>query len=100
MNGTLTATLYKGTFTVTSGVCTVDTAVSTGYVFTQTVTSQAGPVSYNTANTTVVGTTSSGSTTGQFTDGSFFWLIHYDDQSLTDPSDRCESSTISHNDSP
>ncbi len=31
---------------------------------------------------------------------SYFWLIHYrQDNGLTNPPDRCESSTITHNDS-
>src|SRR5439155_21986593 len=53
MNGTLTATLYKGTFTVTSGVCTIDTAVSTGFVFTLKFTNNACPIYYSTPNTTI-----------------------------------------------
>ena len=31
-------------------------------------------------------------------DGSYFWLIHYVDNSRTSPNDRCETSSISHND--
>jgi len=101
LQGSLTVTLYKGVFAGPASNCTVGTGVA--------VTGQSyGPISvstatntfvYNTTNTTfVVGTNSDGTTTGAGTDGTYFWLIHYVDNSLGSPTDRCETSTISHND--
>lgn len=101
LHGTLTVTLYKGAFAGTAGNCTVGTGVAvTGQSYGPiTVNPGTNSFTYNTTNTTfVVGTNSDGTTTGAGTDGTYFWLIHYVDNSLTSPNDRCETSTISHND--
>jgi hypothetical protein len=101
LNGTLTVTLYKGTFAGTASNCTVGTGVAvTGQSYGPiTVNPGSTSFTYNTTNTTfVVGTNSDGTTTGAGTDGTYFWLIHYADNNLSSPTDRCETSTISHND--
>jgi hypothetical protein len=104
LNGTLTATLYSGTFTVTGGVCTPDagaTAIA-GQQYTFTVSTATNTGSFNTTNTDpatapnttfYVGTNPDGTAGGA--PGAYFWLIHYVDNSLTSPPDRCESSTVS-----
>ena len=75
------------------------TATSTGYVFTQTVgPNQAAPVSYNTDNTSVVGTKADGN--AGITGDHFFWLINYDDSALSDPPNRCEKSDLAINNNP
>jgi hypothetical protein len=102
LNGTLTVTLYKGTFGGTASNCTIGTGVAVSGQSYGPITVNPGTNSfvYNTTNSTfVVGTNSDGTTTGAGTDGTYFWLIHYADTGgLTSPSDRCETSTISHND--
>jgi hypothetical protein len=102
LHGTLTVTLYKGTFGGTANNCTVGTGVAVpgqSYGSANNVSSATNTFTFNTSNTTfVVGTNSDGTTTGAGTDGTYFWLIHYVDNSLTPPADRCETSTISHND--
>ena len=106
MNGTLTATLYKGTPGGTLASCTIGTGVATGYARTFTI--NTGPSGTNTGNTVTVFTNnttffvgvdpSDGTVDATDGDGSYFWLIHYVDNSLTSPNDRCEVSTITHND--
>jgi hypothetical protein len=101
LHGTLTVTLYKGAFGGTAANCTVGTGVAvTGQSYGPiTVNPGTNSFVYNTTNSAfVVGTNSDGTTTGAGTDGTYFWLIHYVDNSLTSPTDRCETSTISHND--
>jgi hypothetical protein len=102
LHGTLTVTLYKGAFGGTASNCTIGTGVAVSGQSYGPITVNPGTNSftYNTTNTTfVVGTNSDGSTTGAGTDGTYFWLIHYADSGgLNSPSDRCETSTISHND--
>ncbi len=102
LHGTLTVTLYKGAFGGSAGNCTIGTGVPvTGQAYGPiTVNNGTNSFIYNTTNTTfVVGTNSDGTTTGAGTDGTYFWLIHYADTGgLTSPHDRCETSTISHND--
>jgi len=97
LHGTLTVTLYKGVFGGTADNCTVGTGVATGVSSGAVAVSTAtNSFIYNTTNTTFfVGTNPDGTTTGAGTAGTYFWLIHYDDNSLTDPSDRCETSTLS-----
>ena len=104
LNGTLTVTLYSGTFTGTGGNCApaaTATAVS-GQAYTFTVSNglKTG-VSFNTTNTDpatspnttfYVGTKPDGSAGGAA--GTYFWLVDYDDNALTDPPDRCETSTV------
>src|ERR1700751_5178675 len=101
MTGTLTVTLYKGTFAGSAGNCTIGTGVAVSGQSYGPITVNPGTntFTYNTTNSTfVVGTNSDGTTTGAGTDGTYFWLIHYVDNSLTSPNDRCETSPISHND--
>jgi hypothetical protein len=100
LHGTLTVTLYKGAFGGTAGNCTVGTGVAVAnQSYSTPVSTATNTFTFNTTNTSfVVGTNSDGTTTGAGTDGTYFWLIHYVDNSLGSPSDRCETSTISHND--
>ncbi len=102
LHGTLTVTLYKGVFGGTAGNCTVGTGVAVSgqsYGSPNNVSTLTNTFTFNTTNSTfVVGTNSDGTTTGAGTDGTYFWLIHYVDNSLTSPPDRCETSTLSHND--
>jgi hypothetical protein len=100
LHGTLTVTLYKGAFGGTASNCTIGTGVAvSGQSYTTSVSTATNSFTYNTTNSTfVVGTNSDGTTTGAGTDGTYFWLIHYVDNNLTSPNDRCETSTISHND--
>ena len=98
LDGTLTATLYKGVFGGTAANCTVGTGVATGVSQTFDtsplgVPDASGTV-YNTTNSTFFVGTNPGGTAGA-TAGTYFWLIHYDDVHLTDPADRCETSTLS-----
>jgi hypothetical protein len=99
LDGTLTVKLYYGTFTVgTDGVCTADTGAVVKYTEPNIDTSPGGVPSasgtaFNTTNSTFfVGTKSDGSAGGL--NGTYFWLIHYDDANLADPKDRCESTSI------
>jgi hypothetical protein len=102
LKGSLTVTLYKGAFGGTAANCTVGTGVAViGQSYTQSVdqtnASPTNSFTYNTTNSTfVVGTNSDGSAGG--TDGTYFWLIHFAATGITSPNDRCETSTISHND--
>jgi hypothetical protein len=96
LHGTLTATLYRGSFTGTAANCApagTATAIS-GQVYTFTPNGDASGTAYQTTNTTFfVGTKSDGTAGGVA--GQYFWLIHYVDTNLTDPTDRCETSTLS-----
>jgi hypothetical protein len=105
LKGSLTVTLYRGTFTVTDGVCSADataTAIvgqSYAIAVDQTNANPTNSFTYNTTNSTFfVGTGPAQIPVG--TDvtygdaGAYFWLIHYDDSNLTDPKDRCESSNV------
>lgn len=88
LDGTLTVTLYEGTFTVTDGVCAPDetaTAV-TGQEYTFDTTGDATGSTYDTSNATFLVDTSN--------DGDYFWLVQYDDANFTDPADHCESTSI------
>jgi hypothetical protein len=111
MNGNLTVTLFYGA--LASGATMGNCSLATGAVqkFQETWSSAAGadhpaisgnPVTVNTHNTSFfVGTNpSTGVAGGPDTDSthSYIWLIHYADNSLTSPTDRCEVSTITHND--
>jgi hypothetical protein len=99
LNGTLTVTLYSGTFTGTAANCTKGTATAvTGQSYTFTPSGAASGTAYNTTNSTFfVGTKSDGTAGGAA--GNYFWLVHYDDSNLTDPPDRCESSNLTITDS-
>jgi hypothetical protein len=97
LTGTLTVKLYSGTFTVTGGVCTPDgggaSAFITGQQYTFNPSGATSPAAFNTSNTTFfVGTKDDGTAGGSATN--YFWLIHYDDNNLTDPPDRCEKTAI------
>ncbi|MDP9331128.1 MAG: hypothetical protein M3P11_10890 [Actinomycetota bacterium] len=82
LNGTLTFTLYHGNNCgVTSG-----TAVS-GQQYTVTVTNAASGSTFPTSNTTFKVRAANA--------GNYSWLVHYDDTTLTDPTDRCETSNVS-----
>jgi hypothetical protein len=102
LHGTLTVTLYKGAFAGTADNCTIGTGVPVSgqsYGTTGDVGTTGNSFTLNTTNSTfVVGTNADGTTGGTGTDGEYFWLIHYEDNSLTSPKDRCETSTITHND--
>ena len=104
LKGSLTVTLYKGTFTIVNDVCTADaTATSTGVTFTQSVDqTNANPTNtftYNTTNSTFfVGTKADGTPGG--TNGNYFWLIHFAATGLTSPNDRCEQTNITITDNP
>jgi hypothetical protein len=98
LNGTLTATLYSGSFSGTAANCTSGTATAVPnqqYTFDTSpggVPDASGTV-YQTTNTGFfVGTNPNGSAAGA--NGTYFWLIHYDDANLTDPADRCEMTAI------
>jgi hypothetical protein len=82
LNGTLTFTLYTGdNCGVTSG------AAVPNQQYVVTVTNAASGSTFSTSNTTfdVVAANA----------GSYSWLVHYDDDVLADPDDRCEKSTVS-----
>jgi len=82
LNGTLTFQLYTGdNCGATSG-----SAVS-GQFYSFTLTNASSPAVRSTTNTTFKVDTAS--------QGSYSWLVHYDDTTLTDPPDRCETSTVS-----
>ena len=98
LNGTLTATLYFGTFAGTAANCTAGTATAVpnqAYTFDTSpggVNDPSGSVYQTTNSTFFVGTNPNGTAAG--VNGTYFWLIHYDDANLTDPTDRCESTLI------
>ena len=103
LHGTLTVKLYYGAFTGTLASC----AIATGSVleYTEpdiTVNSLTNSDTEHTTNGTFyVGTNPiTGVAGGPDTDAThtYYWLIHYVDNSLTSPADRCESATITHND--
>jgi hypothetical protein len=94
LNGTLTVTLYSGTFSGTAGDCTAGSATAVpGQQYTFNPSGDASGTAYNTSNATFyVGTKPDGTAGGAA--GSYFWLVHYNDNNLTDPPDRCESSNV------
>jgi hypothetical protein len=94
LSGNLTATLYKGTFTVSNGVCTADASAQSVYSTGQIAVSGNSPQVVQTNNTTQYVGTNPGGTAGNAA-GAYFWLIHYNDANAADPPDRCESSSVS-----
>jgi hypothetical protein len=111
MSGNLTVTLYYGA--LATGATLSNCSLATGAVqkFQETWSSAVGadhsaisgnPVNVNTHNTSffVGSNPSTGVAGGLDTDSthSYIWLIHYVDNSLTSPNDRCETSTVTHND--
>jgi len=112
LKGTLTVTLYYGAMTASSTLAncaaTPDT-ITSGNKFSQQfsidrtgLTPSNSDTEFTTNSTHYVGTNPSTGAAGDLPDTdashSYFWLIHYDDNSLTDPPDRCETATITHND--
>jgi len=97
LTGTLTVSLYSGTFTVTTGVCTPDSPGSTaitGQSYTFNPSDAASGSTFNTTNSTFfVGTGPDGTNT-YGSPGAYFWLVQYHDNNLTSPKDHCESSNV------
>jgi hypothetical protein len=82
LNGTLTFQLYTGdNCGVTSG------APVPGQSYSFTLTNAPSPAVRSTTNTTFKVTAAN--------EGAYSWLVHYVDTFLTDPPDRCETSTVS-----
>jgi hypothetical protein len=79
LNGTLTFTLYD------DGTCGQDSGTAV-YTKTTTVTDAASGSTFSTNNSTHKVDASSST--------SWSWLVSYDDSSLSDPSDTCESTSI------
>jgi hypothetical protein len=79
LNGTLTFTLYP------SSDCTGTAVAGQSYSFT--LTNAPSPAVRSTTNTTFKVTATN--------EGAYSWLVHYDDATLTDPPDKCETSTVS-----
>jgi hypothetical protein len=97
LSGSVVATLYRGTFTGSLASCAVGTATSV-YTQTLTVSSATNTATVNTTNTgTFIGVNPATGAAGEV-DGSYFWLIHLNITGLTNAADRCETTTISHND--
>jgi hypothetical protein len=102
LNGTLTATLYQGSFSGTAANCTAGSATAvSGQSYSFTISGDASGTAYQTTNTDpasaghttfYVGSNPNGTAAGAA--GTYFWLIHYVDTNLTDPADRCETSTL------
>jgi hypothetical protein len=81
LNGTLTFTLYTGADCATSG-----TPVP-GQSYSFTLTNATSPAVRSTTNSTFKVTNAN--------EGAYSWLVHYNDTTLTDPPDKCETSTVS-----
>lgn len=97
LDGSLVATLYYGNFTVTNGTCTANAGAVNKYSITIDTSPGGVPsasgTAFQTNNTNVfVGSNVDGSAAGA--NGTYFWLIQYDDTNLDDPKDRCESTSI------
>jgi hypothetical protein len=88
LNGTLTITLYTGdNCGATSG------SAVTGQSYSIPVSNAPSGSAFNTTNTTFfVGTNPDGTAGGA--PGAYSWLVHYDDTTLSDPADHCESSNV------
>jgi hypothetical protein len=107
-SGTITVTLYYGSFTGNLSGSPTACAPATGAVqefqdLSKSVTASTNSATFVTDNSTfyVGHNPSTGAAGGPDTDAthSYFWLIHFvSDQGLTNPPDRCESATITHND--
>jgi hypothetical protein len=82
LTGTLTFTLFTGdNCGATSG------AAVPGQEYIVPVVNAPSGTDFSTGNTTFVVDASN--------QGSYSWLVHYDDDNLTDPADECETSTVS-----
>jgi hypothetical protein len=89
LNGTLTVTLYSGG---NCGATSGSAIPGQSYSF-NVVNGDKNGVSFNTNNTTFfVGTNPDGTAGGA--PGAYSWLVHYDDNVLNDPVDRCETSNV------
>jgi hypothetical protein len=90
LNGTLTVTLYSGD---NCGASSGSAIPDQSYTF-PVVDGDKNGVSFNTNNTTFfVGTNPDGTAGGA--PGAYSWKVHYEDNALNDPPDRCETSTVS-----
>lgn len=92
LNGKLDITLYKD---ADCGAGQNEGAADIVYTEPQiTVSNAASGTAFQTTNTTYfVGTKPDGTAGGAA--GSYSWLVHYVDNNLTSPTDRCETSTVS-----
>ena len=88
LTGTLTITLYEGTFTEGETGCTpAEGAVAVpdqGYTFNPS--GAASPGEFSTSNEDFLVT--------EDNDGDYFWLVDYDDGFVEDPLSHCESTDI------
>jgi hypothetical protein len=109
LKGTLTVTLYYGAMTASSTLANCAVTATSVNKFSQSFSIDRTGLSpsnsdteFTTNSTHYVGTNPSTGVAGDLpdtdTNNSYIWLIHYDDASLTDPPDRCETSTVTHND--
>ncbi len=90
LNGTLTVTLYSGD---NCGATSGSAIPGQSYTF-NVVNGDKNGVSFNTNNTSFfVGTNPDGTAGGA--PGAYSWLVHYVDDNLNDPLDKCEVSTVS-----
>jgi hypothetical protein len=97
LNGSVDATLYQGAFTGTLANCGAGTATQK-YTENISVTAATNTKTVFTSNTSFyIGVNPSTGDAGG-SDGNYFWLIHTNLSGLSNPPDRCESFTISHND--
>jgi hypothetical protein len=86
LNGTLTFQLYTGdNCGVTSG------AAVAGQFYSFTFTNEPSPATRTTTNGNDPANTFRVTATNE---GSYSWLVHYNDTTLTDPTDKCEKTTI------
>jgi hypothetical protein len=102
-SGTITVTLYYGAFTGTLADCGAGTSLQKFQDLNKPVTTSTSSATFVTDNSTfyVGHNPNDGTAGGPDTDAthSYFWLIHFvSDQGITNPPDRCESATITHND--
>jgi hypothetical protein len=81
LNGTLTFQLYTGDNCGATSGAAVD-----GQFYSFTLTNAPSGTQRSTSNTTFKVTAAN--------EGAYSWLVHYDDTTLTDPPDRCETSTV------
>jgi hypothetical protein len=87
LNGTLTFQLYTGdNCGVTSG------AAVAGQSYSFTLTNEPSPATRTTTNGSDPNSTFRVTAANE---GAYSWLVHYDDTTLTDPADKCETSTVS-----
>jgi hypothetical protein len=90
LNGSGSITLYSGN---NCGATSGSAISGQSYPFTITNGAASGVVEQTGNTTYFVGTNPDGSAGGVA--GSYSWLVHYNDNTLTDPADHCETSTVS-----